>query len=59
MVVVSITRLRVRHWRYLPAFYIQAFRSALQAKAAAGGMAPGASRQMSPSTKCSPPNAAR
>lgn len=29
---VSITRLRVRLWRYLPAFFIQTLRSAWQAK---------------------------
>ncbi len=39
MVVVSITRLRVRHWRYLPGFFLQAFRLALQAKSAKGNLA--------------------
>jgi uncharacterized protein DUF3291 len=34
MPFVSITRLRVRSWRYLPAFLIHAFRAAWQAKAA-------------------------
>lgn len=39
MVVVSVTRLRVRHWRYLPGFFVQAIRSALQAKSASGNLA--------------------
>jgi hypothetical protein len=39
MVVVSITRLRVRHWRYLPGFFFQTVRSALQAKSASGNLA--------------------
>jgi hypothetical protein len=34
MPFVSITRLRVRSWRYLPAFLIHAFSAAWQAKAA-------------------------
>ena len=38
MTLVSITRLRVRSWRYLPAFLIQAIRSALQAKASKGNL---------------------
>jgi hypothetical protein len=32
MPFVSITRLRVRSWRYLPGFLIQALRTARQAK---------------------------
>ena len=36
---VSITRLRVRSWRYLPGFVIQSFRAAHQAKLAAGSLA--------------------
>ena len=39
MPFVSITRLRVRAWRYLPAFIIQAFRSARQASLAPGNLA--------------------
>lgn len=39
MPFVSITRLRVRSWRYLPAFLVQAFRSAGQAKFASGSLA--------------------
>lgn len=39
MPLVSITRLRVRSLRYLPAFLINAFRSAQQAKAAPGSLA--------------------
>jgi hypothetical protein len=34
----SITRLRVRSYRYLPDFLIQSFRAALQAKRAAGSL---------------------
>jgi hypothetical protein len=39
MPLVSITRLRVRSFRYLPAFAVQAFRSARQAKNAPGNLA--------------------
>jgi heme-degrading monooxygenase HmoA len=37
--VVSITRLRVRRWWYLPAFVLTAIRSAKQAAAAEGNLA--------------------
>jgi hypothetical protein len=33
---VLMTRLRVRSWRYVPFFFVQAFRSARQAKSAEG-----------------------
>jgi hypothetical protein len=36
---VSITRLRVRRWLYLPQFLIQSFRAARQARRAAGNLA--------------------
>jgi hypothetical protein len=39
MPLVSITRLRVRAWRYLPAFLIAALRSAAQAMRASGNLA--------------------
>src|SRR5437763_11496997 len=39
MPYVSITRLRVRSWRYLPQFLIQSIRAARQAKRAAGSLA--------------------
>ena len=39
MPFVSITRLRVRSWRYLPAFLVQSLRSARQAKSASGNFA--------------------
>ena len=39
MPVVSITRLRVRSWRYLPAFFIQTLRIARQAARAEGSLA--------------------
>jgi heme-degrading monooxygenase HmoA len=38
MPFVSITRLRVRSWRYLPGFLVQAFRAARQAKTAPGNL---------------------
>jgi heme-degrading monooxygenase HmoA len=39
MFFVSLTRLRVRSWRYLPAFFVQTYRSALQARSAEGVLA--------------------
>ena len=39
MPFVSITRLRVRSWRYVPGFLIQSLRAALQAKRAPGSLA--------------------
>jgi len=39
MPLVSITRLRVRSWRYLLLFFLQALRSARQAAAAEGNLA--------------------
>ena len=38
MPVVSITRLRVRSWRYLPPFFFQTLRIAFQAAKADGGL---------------------
>jgi hypothetical protein len=38
MPFVSITRLRIRSWRYLPAFYIQAYRTGRQAATAEGAL---------------------
>jgi hypothetical protein len=38
MPVVSITRLRVRSWRFLPSFFIQAMRSAFQAAQSDGAL---------------------
>ena len=39
MPVISITRLRVRSWRYLPVFFVQALRIARQAASAEGNLA--------------------
>jgi hypothetical protein len=37
--LIAITRLRVRSWRFLPAFFFQTLRTALQAKRAPGNLA--------------------
>jgi hypothetical protein len=39
MPLVSVTRLRVRSWRYLPGFLVQSIRSARQAERASGSLA--------------------
>src|SRR5438034_1147587 len=39
MPIVSITRLRVRSWSYLPTFFVQTLRIALQAARADGSLA--------------------
>jgi heme-degrading monooxygenase HmoA len=39
MPIVSITRLRVRAWRYLPTFLVGAYRSTRQARRASGNLA--------------------
>ena len=39
MPFTSITRLRVRFWRYVPRFLVQSLRAALQAKRATGNLA--------------------
>ena len=39
MPLIAITRLRIRSWRFLPAFFYYALRSSLQAKKAQGNLA--------------------
>jgi hypothetical protein len=38
MALVSVTRLRVRSWRYLPGFLVQSLRALVQAKFASGNL---------------------
>src|SRR5437667_11726186 len=45
MAFASVTRLRVRSWRFLPMFLIQSFRAAQQAKSAEGSLAVALLRQ--------------
>lgn len=45
MPLVSITRLRVRSWRFLPMFVIQSFRAAQQAKSTEGNLSVSLLRQ--------------
>lgn len=45
MPLVSITRLRVRSWRFLPMFVIQSFRAAQQARSTQGNLSVSLLRQ--------------
>ena|SRR5205809_4290730 len=45
MPFISITRLRVRSWRFLPMFLVQSLRAAWQAKSAEGNLAVSLLRQ--------------
>ena len=47
MVLVSVTRLRVRSWRFMPPFFIGALRSARQASRADGNVAASLLREAS------------